>query len=540
MDKHLQKNTNKEEAPLTVPVRINFLLVIAFIEGASVMAVELAGAKMIAPFYGTSLYVWASVLAVTLGGLTLGYYFGGWATYRFSSKKLLFGELLLGALFIAAMPYLALKIMPATSGLGVRSGSLVSAISFMLLPLVCMGMVSPTIIQLNNKELKGTGRTAGNIYAISTVGGIMMTLLMGFYLLPEWGIRKSVNLTAILMGLMPLLLVVIYRKYKIVASGGLLLVAILLMTSINSFKNPDIPLKYLHSSEGILGQITVLENPDASANKTYRHLFINHIAQTWEDVNYIPISEWSYPHHFATVSSIKPAGAKVLLIGLGGGSLAMEYKKMGFVVDVVELDERMPEIAQKYFGFEPKGMNVFVDDGRRYMQTSTTKYDIIAIDIINGEVQPHHMFTNESFTEIKKIIKPDGLLMINNQGYMFGEHGRGSRSLYKTLLAAGFKVKYFVRGQKDESNDIHFFASLGDLDFNQINESRMNACCRTLPHNYTNLFTNVTIDVDDAFVLTDDKPILERLNNFQNEEWRTNALAWILKRQTDNQIPYFN
>ena len=55
------------------------------------MAIELAGAKMVAPFYGTSLYVWASVLAVTLGGLTTGYFLGGWTTYRYPAMKMLIG-----------------------------------------------------------------------------------------------------------------------------------------------------------------------------------------------------------------------------------------------------------------------------------------------------------------------------------------------------------------------------------------------------------------------------------------------------------------
>ena len=62
-----------------LPFRRNILLLVAFIEGGAVMAIELAGAKMVAPFYGTSLYVWASVLAVTLSGLTTGYFLGGWA-----------------------------------------------------------------------------------------------------------------------------------------------------------------------------------------------------------------------------------------------------------------------------------------------------------------------------------------------------------------------------------------------------------------------------------------------------------------------------
>src|ERR1700757_3558763 len=146
-----------------LPFHRNLLLLVAFIEGGAVMAIELAGAKMVAPFYGTSLYVWASVLAVTLGGLTTGYFLGGWASYRYPAMKILIGVLLAGTVLIYIMPLLALKIMPATNGLGLRMGSLVSCTLFMFLPLICMGMVSPAIIHLSNQELKGTGRTAGTI-----------------------------------------------------------------------------------------------------------------------------------------------------------------------------------------------------------------------------------------------------------------------------------------------------------------------------------------------------------------------------------------
>lgn len=542
MPKQAPAKSKKSETLVEEPlqIKINYLLLVALIEGGTVMSIELAGAKMIAPFYGTSLYVWASVLAVTLGGLTLGYFLGGWATYRFTPQKLLVGELLLGTLLIALMPLIALKIMPATSSLGLRTGSLVSAISFMLFPLICMGMVSPTIIQLNNKELKGTGRTAGTIYAVSTIGGIIMTLLMGFYLLPEWGIRKSVYLTAILLGLMPLMLIVFYRRYRIFTSAGLLLVLITLIISKNPFKNPDIPLKYLYSSEGILGQVTVLQNPDPSINKTYRHLFINHIAQTWEDVNFIPLSEWRYPHRLATYASIKPKGSKVLLIGLGGGSLAMEYRNMGFMLDVVEIDRRMPAIAEKYFGLVPDGMNIHIDDGRHFIKNTKNSYDLIVIDVLNGEVQPNHMFTYESFGEMKKILEPDGMIIINNQGYLLGDHGIGSQSIYKTLLEAGFKVKCFSSGTKDSSGDVHFLASLEDVDFHFVNEERQNDCCRILSFKYTDLITEEQVPTMDAFLLSDNRPQFEILNNYCNEEWRTNALKWILKRQMDNQIPFFN
>ena len=49
------------------------------------------------------------------------------------------------------------------------------------------------------------------------------------------------------------------------------------------------------------------------------------------------VSAWSYPHRIATLSNIKAKGSKALLIRMGEGSIAMELKKMGFDLDVVEL-----------------------------------------------------------------------------------------------------------------------------------------------------------------------------------------------------------
>lgn len=539
MKKSTAIQTEQTAAPDKGMLSRNLLFLIAFVEGGSVMAVELAGAKMIAPYYGTSMYVWASVLAVTLGGLTAGYFLGGWATYRFPPKSLLFWELLTGTAFIALMPLLAITVMPAVSGLGLRAGSLISAISFMIVPLICMGMVSPTIIQLSNTELKGAGKTAGTVYAVSTVGGIVMTLLMGFYFLPEWGIRKSIYITTLLLGLMPVLLMVIYAKYKVVTAAGAGVVVLMLIASQKPFTPPGIPLKYLYKSEGILGQVSVLENPDPETGKTYRHMFINHIPQTWVDVQFIPFSEWGYPHHIATLTSIKPPGSKVLLVGLGGGSIAMEFKNMGFQVDVIEIDTRIPKIAKEYFGFTPEGMNIFIDDGRHFIRTTGNVYDIVFIDVLNGDTQPHHMFTIEAMEEIKKILSPEGILVVNNQGYLHGQYGLGARSIYKTLLEVGFKVQHYHAGDETVDGDIHFFASLVEQDFRNISHERLNECCQILSYTYDQLITQKPVNTADAFVLTDDVPRLEMYNSHWNEEWRSRAISGILLRESQNKIPFF-
>lgn len=175
--------------------------IIAFIEGASVMAIEILSAKMIAPFYGTSLYVWSSVIGVTLGGLASGYFLGGFLVDKYTKPSLLFTILIIGSALIGLMNKIGNGIMDATvMSMDVRSGSLVSCLVFLLPPLVCMGMVSPTIIRLAAKDVEHTGRTAGTVYAVSTLGGILMTFLMGFYLIHQWGIRNSTYATALVLG----------------------------------------------------------------------------------------------------------------------------------------------------------------------------------------------------------------------------------------------------------------------------------------------------------------------------------------------------
>ena len=521
-----------------------YLYLIAFIEGGSVMAIELTGAKMIAPFFGTSLYVWASVLAVTLGGLAAGYFAGGWLTYRFSMLKILFWELLAGTLLIALMPFLAVKFMSLAGNLGLRLGSLFSSLSFMFLPLLCMGMISPTIIQLQNRELKGTGKTAGTIYAISTIGGIAMTLLMGFYLLPEWGIRKSVLLSAFLLGTMVILVVIIGRKFKTESAIGIVILGILFLASIRSLSDANgSSEKYLYWSEGILGQLTVVETKTGERSRT---LFINQIPQTFVNPDKLPASLWKYPHRIAMIASIKPVHSKALLIGMGGGSIAMELKNMGFSVDAIELDKRIPELAKRYFGFEPEGINVYVDDGRHFIRTIGKKYDLVVIDVLNGEIQPHHMFTMESFEEIKHILEPDGMLIINNQGFLLGEHGLGARSVYKTLAESGFKVKYFFAGDEDHSADIHFIASPVDFDIFFDPSEKINACCTNYPVDYHALVINIEViaaenklDLSGAEILTDDKPALVSLYNYSNEVWRSKTMNNLLDDQNTPPVRFF-
>lgn len=175
------------------------LYMVAFLEGASLMAIELIGAKLVAPFFGNSIYVWTSVFTTTLGGIALGYYLGGKYSTRQNPEKTLKWILLFSAIYVAVLFPLSQVVMNANIGLSIQLGSFISCLIMIFPVLLCFGMVSPLLIRILSDKKEEIGQKAGNVYTVSTFGGIIMTILMGFYFIPYLGIITSLLLTSVLL-----------------------------------------------------------------------------------------------------------------------------------------------------------------------------------------------------------------------------------------------------------------------------------------------------------------------------------------------------
>jgi predicted membrane-bound spermidine synthase len=196
----------------------NYLFLLSFLEGGAVMACELVGAKMLAPYFGGSLYVWSAALGLTLGGLMTGYFTGGLLSKKYQNDaSLLYWIMIAAGLFTALMPFTSGWIMQLTLGWPLQWGALFSLLIFMFPPLVFMGMVSPVIINLLNTEVKGAGSSAGTVYAISTLGGILTTFLFGFYVIPNMGLNYPAIATGALLALLP---VVSLLRLRYLGGGG--------------------------------------------------------------------------------------------------------------------------------------------------------------------------------------------------------------------------------------------------------------------------------------------------------------------------------
>jgi predicted membrane-bound spermidine synthase len=434
----------------------------------------------------------------------------------------------------------------ATDALGIRGGSLAACGAYLLPPVTCLAMAPPLVTALINQRIEDSGQSAGRVYAMSTVGGILATFLAAFVLIPGAGITNTAFLTA------GLLLAPCIGYFSIVAHRPLpVLLALALAAGVALLRPTDVEredARVVYRSSGILGEWTVLDRgpwrrleagQDVSVE---RHLLLNGIDQTYTQLGFEPLSLWRYPHKIAAYASMKPPGSKALLLGMGGGSIAFELKAMGLELDIVELDARIGDIAQRYFRYDPATARLHIDDARHFLRTSTARYDVVVIDLLIGEVQPTHVFSTEGFADLKQRLADDGLVIINFQGYMNDDASSlAPRSIYRTLQAAGFHTSYYAAPDgTDPTGDVFFLASLRPQDYRELmRDLRYNRWFVYDHFGYEDLIREDPPRLDDAAVLMDDRPRLEALNAGNILRWRQGKVEEHLRPMVRDGIAIF-
>ena len=516
--------------------KLRFLFLLAFIEGASVMACELLGAKMISPFFGSSLYVWAAVLGMTLFGLMSGYYTGGYLSEKYKREDLVYWILILAGIFLAIMPFTSQWIMTKNIDMDIRWGSTISLLIFMFPPLLFMGMTSPVIINMINTKVDETGKSAGSVYAVSTLGGIVATFLVGFYMLPEFGIKWPCFIFGSLLAIFPLIALVKGKSWKAL----MLLLPFFFALKSNLAKeihnNANVTL--LSESEGIYGQVRVFDFPyytQQKGDKIARGLVVNNTLQSILDRDSLDYNLWDWSVLMPSAVSIYPKGSSMLLMGLGGGMLFHQFQRLGFNIEVVELDQRIKDAAIQHFAI-PATTPITVDDARHVINTSKKKYDVIVLDLFFNETPPSQVPTIESFHKLKTMLNKNGMVMMNFYGFTNGENGRAARSVIKTFEAAGFQTTLLPTPEPEHGRNLFICASLNKPDWSKINYTEP-ARFQITPENiHQFILDKSSLDMNDAEILTDEKPVLEKMYANAATIWRRTQIEMWLKNIMQTEI----
>jgi len=457
------------------------------IEGATVMAVELCGAKLLSPLYGGSLFVWAAILAVTLGALAFGYYYGGVLSSKQQLHQKLFNVILIASICIALMPFLATYVLPYISYINFKVAVILSAALLIFIPIFFLGCTTPLLVRLNTTSVETAGLVSGKVYAISTVGGIVSTLLSGFFLIPTLGLEITLLAFAVALFITAVL---VLKVFKINSAVPFVLVVLF---SVKTMMGND-DQSVIYSKHGIMGEIEVVQF--SQQEEPVRKLLINKIVQTEMKIG----SGKSTSDYIKCIDSIvakSNEGKSALILGLGGGLLANLIHEKNFVVDAVEFDPRITDAAKAYFNLNA-GITCFNSDARAYVNKCTNKYDLIILDLFKAEEQPAHTITIESFKKISSLLSQNGKMIINWHGYINPPLGRGTQILLNTLHGSGFATKLIPgKGTEDYRNTLIVCDLSSDI--------------------YTN---------DNELVNTDDLPVLELANAKANLRWRQNYLRF--------------
>lgn len=442
------------------------LLLLSFVEGGCVMATELIGAKLMTPFFGTSLYVWSAVLAATLMALATGYFAGGVLSAKSDRLKNLMFIVLLAGIFMMLLP-LSIKFAISLFGnFSIVIAIIATAIMVLMPPLFMMGCVSPIIIAELSAQNPNAGYVSGSIYALSTIGGILFTFLFGFYIIPNFGLKVPAFITGLFFALLPLAFFFYQKKQSVIMW---FLVVFVVSGYYNFRKKTASRVNTLYEKEGMLGKIKVADFIPKHENDPYngRLLLLNGILQTY--VNRSSKQSLYFDYHKAIIDIIKqqPSSNKVLVLGLGGGTLTQAIYENGNSVEVCEIDKRMHEVALKFFDLD-KNIPVNISDARQYINQLNETFNIVIMDLFKGEEHPYHVFTVEAIKKIKKHLSDNGLIIMNIHGYLDGKTGKGNRALLNTISYSGFHFKLFPQGDEPNNPDRRNLLLIASPDKEQL------------------------------------------------------------------------
>ncbi len=397
-----------------------YLLFTVFVSGMTTLAAELAAGRLIGNVFGTSNLVWASIIGLILIYLTLGYFLGGKWADKNPTPGAMYRILAWGAFTIGLVPYIAGPVLRSAAtafealSVGIMAGSFIAVLILFSVPITLLGAISPFAIRLSVDDTSKAGQVSGQIYAISTLGSFIGTFLPTLVTIPTIGTK----LTFFVFGMFLLIVALVglarfasqREMFKLIWMPALLaIVAALsagqsLKNSAGQIYEAESAYNYIQVQEA--NGFTLLKLNDGQGIHSIYHPDTLNYGGPWEQ---FLVGPYFYANR-------KPQDIKrMAIVGLAAGTAARQATAVygDIAIDGFELDEKIVEVGEKYFGLNLPNLTVHIGDGRLNLERSPYKYDIIAVDAYRPPYIPPHMTTQEFFTIIASHLTDDGVLTIN-------------------------------------------------------------------------------------------------------------------------------
>jgi spermidine synthase len=395
-----------------------FLLPLVFVSGMASLGVEFGAARLLAPYFGTSLYVWGVLIGLVLIYLSAGYVIGGRLADRRPDDALLFQITAWAGLWIGVIPLVSYPILLASQqgfkdlSAGLVAGTLLAVVLMFAVPVILLGCVSPFAIRLLLKNVETGGNTAGRVYALSTAGSIFGTFLPVFWFIPTYGTRPTLEGFGLVLVVVSVLGLWPRRRLYASFAVAVLLAWIALPVGIK----PPAVGTLLTEKDSAYNYIQVVQTGTTTELILNEGQAIHSIYNSQDNLTH---GYWDYllvANAFQSAQSSAPSPRSLAILGLAGGTTARQYRlAYGDSVDItgVEIDPAILDIGHRYFHLGDAHAHEVVSDARYWLDTQAGHYDVIVLDAYRQPYIPFHLTTEEFFAQVRDHLNPGGVAAVN-------------------------------------------------------------------------------------------------------------------------------
>lgn len=476
--------------------------------GAVLMALEILSSRLLSPHFGSSVYVWGSIIGVFLAALSVGYAAGGRLADRHPSMGALGRVVVLTGLCQAVLLLVGEGLAERVGALtgGRPAGTLLAAGVLFGPPTVLLGMVSPFAVRLAARDLTHLGDTAGRLYALSTGGSLLGTLACTFLFIPYLDLGQILGLLLLLTALTAL--VALAGELRAQVPAGVLAVALVAMAVPSLWG-----VSPARGKGTVHRRITPYQTLQVRDSGGVRYLVSDntvHAAVRLDDGS----PALTYTQVVPAAFLLNPEIESVLALGLGAGNVGAYLRSAlpALSIDYVEIDPAVPEVARRFLSFEEgPDVRVHVRDARRFMAETNRRWDFILCDTYIGLSVPFHLTTREFFAVARERLTPGGVLAVNLAA---GVSHPFSRAIYRTL-SESFASTYAF--QAPAVANVLVFATRENLQLSGEDFlERARALAREMPFamplpEVAGRLLEVQLEPGEVPLLTDDYAPVERL-----------------------------
>ena len=403
-----------------------------FLCGAALMIIELTGSRILAPFLGTSLVVWTSLIGIILASLSLGAWWGGILADRRPQPRLLGRIVLLAAWATAAIGLSKTWVLETLQNTGSLHAVAITATVALFAPAaILLGMVPPFAVRLCLQDREHGGRISGSLYAVSTIGSIVGTFLAGFVLIAWVGSTAILFITAAVLGLAAWLANPADKPLK-----GASIVLFLLALYFCHQQDLWLAQQGFYDRDTPYNRVLVYTSREEGSGRYTREMVTG--PQGRQSAMYLddPIElALPYTRFYRLLEHYRPQAQRMLVLGGGGYSFPKyalaHYPNMH--IDVVELDPGITQLARSHFELsDHPRLRIVEEDARTFLRKVKQPYDVILCDVFNSHYSiPFHLVTVEAVRLLRSALQANGVVLVN---LLASPEGVAS-GFYKTLRA---------------------------------------------------------------------------------------------------------